>query len=282
MTILVTGATGTVGRHLVTQLLEKGEHVRALTRDPSRSALPSAAEVVAGDLTDLDSLRPAFSGVRAAHLITFGGEVGEDLENGEDLVYLALSEGVERISVLGGWDTTSVQAALGRSSISWSQLEPLEFMANTLEWADEVRKHRTVSSLGSLASAMVHEADIASASASVLTADGDVDPSYMLTGPEALTAPERVRILSEVLGDPIELIELTVEQERARLEAYGFGEEYVDFGLALALDPPEIAGTVLDTVERMTGRPGRTFRQWVEENAGAFAASMSRPVGGLQ
>src|SRR5690625_721577 len=144
MTILVTGATGTVGHHLVTQLLAQGERVRALTRDPSRAALPTGAEVVAGDLTDPASLRPAFAGVRAAHLITFGGEVGEDLENGHDLVDLAESAGVERVSVLGGWDTTSVQAALATSSLSWAQLEPLAFMANTLEWADEVRSRRTV------------------------------------------------------------------------------------------------------------------------------------------
>lgn len=69
MTILITGATGRIGRHLVTQLLDDGHHVRAITRNPATAQLPEAAEVVRGDLTDLDSLRDAFAGIEALHLM---------------------------------------------------------------------------------------------------------------------------------------------------------------------------------------------------------------------
>jgi uncharacterized protein YbjT (DUF2867 family) len=74
MTVLVAGATGNVGRPLVEQLLAAGHRVRALTRNPEKADLPAGAEVVAGNLAETASLSAAFSGVSAAHLISFNGE----------------------------------------------------------------------------------------------------------------------------------------------------------------------------------------------------------------
>ena len=71
MTILVTGATGAVGREVVAQLVEAGHPVRALTRDPAKASLPPQVEAVAGDLTRPETLDAAFDGVTAVHLITF-------------------------------------------------------------------------------------------------------------------------------------------------------------------------------------------------------------------
>ena len=112
MTILITGATGRIGRHLVTQLLDDGHHVRAITRNPATAQLPEAAEVVRGDLTDLDSLRDAFAGIEALHLITFGGDDGADLTNGAEIVSLAHESGIRRVSVLAGWAPTIIEDAL--------------------------------------------------------------------------------------------------------------------------------------------------------------------------
>jgi uncharacterized protein YbjT (DUF2867 family) len=84
MRILVTGATGQVGRHLVEELHQGGHEVRALTRDPARAALPDGVHPVQGDLTK----------VEAVHLITFGGDDSADLSNGADLVELAERKGV--------------------------------------------------------------------------------------------------------------------------------------------------------------------------------------------
>ncbi len=69
MTILVTGATGRVGRHVVDQLVQRGATVRALTRDPAKADFPAGVEVAQGDLLDLDALRSAFSGVRTLFLL---------------------------------------------------------------------------------------------------------------------------------------------------------------------------------------------------------------------
>ncbi|WAP50660.1 NAD(P)H-binding protein [Arthrobacter sp. ATA002] len=187
MRILVTGATGQVGRNLVAQLQEAGHTVRALTRDPANADLPAGVEAVAGDLTDTTTLETAFEGMDAVHLITFGGDEREDLTNGKEIVQLAERAGISRATVLGGWEPTNVEEALQASSIAWTILQPAEFMANALDFAPEVRAARTVSMLAAYPSAVVHEADIAGVVVTALTTDGHGGKAYPLTGPEALT-----------------------------------------------------------------------------------------------
>ncbi|SPL89682.1 Oxidoreductase [[Actinomadura] parvosata subsp. kistnae] len=75
MTILVTGATGTVGRRIVAQLAARGTPVRALTRNPAKAAVPDGVEVACGDLTEPGTLAPALEGVTGLHLITFGATI---------------------------------------------------------------------------------------------------------------------------------------------------------------------------------------------------------------
>ncbi len=267
MTILITGATGRIGRHLVDQLLADGQQVRALTRDPDTAHLPEAADVIQGDLTDIDSLGKGFADVEAVHLITFGGDDGADLTNGADIIDLARRSGVRRVSVLAGWAPTSIETALEASCLDWCRIEPVEIMYNTWDWVDEIRAHSTVSTLATYPSAIVHEADIAAVAACALTQDGHAGQNYRVTGPEALTPAERAAILADVIGRPIAHVQLTEAQERERLVTHGFGDDYVEFGLQLATNPPDAAGLVLDTVPRLTGRPGCTFAQWAREHA---------------
>ena len=273
MRILVTGATGQVGRHLVTQLHETGHTVRALTRNPANAELPAGVEAVAGDLTDIRSLETAFEGMDAIHLITFGGDEGEDLTNGTEIVQLAERHGISRATVLGGWSPTSIEEALATSSISWTILQPAEFMGNALDLAPEVRASHTVSMLANYPSAVVHEADIAGVAATALTADGHGCKAYPLTGPEALTPAQRTRLLADATGEPIEFVQLSEEAERKRLRGYGYDEGYVEFGIQLATNPPEAADTILPTIEEVTGRRPRTFAQWANEHADQFRAA---------
>lgn len=270
MRILVTGATGTVGRQLVAQLHEAGHQVRALTRNPVRADFPAGVEVVAGDVSDTGTLGPAFAGVDAVHLITFGGDGYADLTNGSEIVALAELSGVQRATVLGGWSPTSIEEAVMSSSLDWTILQPKEFMGNALEWAEEIRTSRTVSMLAGYPSAMVHEADIAAVALTALTEAGHGGRSYQLTGPEALTPRERTQILADATGQEIAFVQLTEDQERARLRGYGYDEEFVEFGIQLATNPPDIAGIVLPTVEQVTGRPARSFRLWAQESATQF------------
>ena len=272
MRILVTGATGKVGRHLAAQLHGSGHTVRALTRNPASAELPAGIEAITGDLTDITSLEAAFEGMDAIHLITFGGE-GEDLTNGTEIVRLAERSGIRRASVLGGWSPTGVEEALKGSSISWTIVQPAEFMGNALDFAPEVRASRTVSMLANYPSAVVHEADIAAVAAKALTTDGHGGRAYPLTGPEALTPAQRTRLLAEATGEPITFVQLSEEAERERLRGYGYDEDYVEFGIQLATNPPGAADTILPTVEEVTGRPARTFAQWASQHADQFRAA---------
>jgi hypothetical protein len=204
------------------------------------------------------------------HLITFGGADGQDLANGSEIIGLAEHHGIRRATVLGGWSPTSVESALMSSTISWSILQPVEFMGNALEWAEEIRTKRTVSMLATFPSAMVHEADIAGVAASALTEDGHGSRTYPLTGPDALTPQERTRILAEATGQDITFVQLTEDGERARLKGYGYDDDYVEFGIQLATNPPDASGVILPTVQEVTGRPARTFALWAQEHAEQF------------
>lgn len=269
---LVAGATGTVGRPLVHRLLADGHRVRALTRNPDKADLPKGAEVVAGDLSDAASLTEAFEGVSAAHLIGFDGADYAPLANGAEIVDLARRSGVRQVTVLrGGFDKNPLEKALEASDLAWTFLTPVEFMANTLEWAPSIRDEGVVrAAFPDVKSAMIHEADIADVAAVALTHDGHAGQDYWLTGPEALTTREQVRMIGEVLGRDIRYVELTTDEVVAQWRAEGYTEEDIAFFLAVRTDPPEAGYTPLPTVEQVTGRPPRTFAQWVRDHAASF------------
>ncbi|KUH38321.1 MULTISPECIES: NmrA family NAD(P)-binding protein [Streptomyces] len=273
MTFLVTGATGTVGRHVVAELLRRGAPVRALTRDPAAADLPRTVEVVRGDLTDPASLAAsgALDGVTGLHLITFGGAALAPLETGPDLVALARAAGVRRLTVLHGGGPTPVEEAVRASGLPWTVAMPVEFMANTLEWAEPVRRGDEVREpFPDRLSALVHEADIGAVVAAALTEDGHAGHEYLLTGPQALTLRERVEAIAAARGRAVRLVELDPGEATARWRAEGLPEETIAFLLDVYGDTPAEGRTVTDTVERVTGRPARTFAEWAREHAAAF------------
>ncbi|MFD4595491.1 NmrA family NAD(P)-binding protein [Streptomyces rubiginosohelvolus] len=274
MTILIAGATGNVGRPLVEQLLAAGHPVRALTRNPAKANLPEGAEVIAGNLSDTSSLVEAFKGVTAAHLISFNGEDFSPLENGPEIVKLAKESGVRKVTVLKGDVTKSpLEEAVEAGGLEWTFLSPVEFMSNALEWTESIKNEGVVrEAFAQAKSAMVHDADIAAVAAVALTADGHAGQEYWITGPQALTPPEKVRAISEALGREVKYVELSQDEIVAEWRQTGYSDEDVEFFLTMRTNPPEAGYTVQDTVERVTGKPPRTFVQWVKENAAAFTA----------
>jgi uncharacterized protein YbjT (DUF2867 family) len=278
MIILVTGATGKVGRPLVEALLAGGHRVRALTRDPRRAGLPAGVEVVAGDLGATETLAAAFAGVTAAHLINFHGDDFAPLANGEELVALARRAGVRRVTVLKGDVTRSpLEQAVVAGGLEWTFLAPVEFMANTLEWAEAVKTEGVVrEGFAAMKSALIDEADIAAVAAVALTRDGHAGQEYLLTGPEALTPPERVQILEKVLGRPLQFVELSRDEVLAGWRVAGFADADIEFFLKMRTEPPAAGYTVLPTVEQVTGRPPGTFARWVRAHAAAFGGVATR------
>ncbi|MGW7365782.1 NAD(P)H-binding protein [Streptomyces sp. NPDC054841] len=270
--VLVTGATGTVGRQVVAELLDRGHAVRALTRDATKAAFPDGVEVFQGDLTDPASVVPALEGVTGLHLITFGGAYFAPLETGPQILRQARAAGVRRVTVLhGGGPSPLEDAVRAEDGLDWTVLMPVEFMGNALEWAGgvlasgEVREPFT----GRL-SAMVHEGDIGAVAAVALTEEGHGGREYVITGPELLTVADKVSTLAAARGKDIALVELTPEQAVEQWRAAGHPEDVIGFLLEAYGNTPEVGRTVAGTVEKITGRPARTFAQWAAEHADAF------------
>lgn len=277
MTILVTGATGTVGRHVVDHLIAAGERVRALTRDPAaaRLRLPDGVEVVAGDLAAPETLALALDGVTGLHLINFdaGASGPAPLQTGAQIIEQAARAGVRRVTVLRGGAEGSVEQAVRASALDWTFLKPVEFMSAALDWAASIRTEGVVREpFAGRLSATVHEAAVAAVAAAVLVGGGHAGEALVLTGPAVLTPPEKAHAIGAAIGRAVRFVELTEAQARERWQAAGAPDEMIEVLVAVYGHTPAQFYTVVPTVERVTGHPPRTFAQWATEHAAAFRA----------
>ncbi|MEU6352634.1 NAD(P)H-binding protein [Streptomyces sp. NPDC047072] len=281
--ILVTGATGTIGSDVVRQLAARGEKVRALTQDPARASFPAGVEAVRGDFLDEPSVTAALDGVTAAFIVgVFGPEDG-----GRDvrLVRLAEEAGVRRIvklsaigtgdpafGVFGTWHLPG-EEALRATGVRWTVLRPTSFASNTLSWAPAVRAGEAVANMtGDGRQGVVDPRDVSAVAVAALTDDRHAGRTYTLTGPSALSVPDQVAVLEEVLGRPVGVTESTPEETRERLVAAGMGAE----ALEPVLHSIEFArrdGNALVTadVAEALGRGARSYREWAEDHREAFA-----------
>jgi uncharacterized protein YbjT (DUF2867 family) len=279
--ILVTGATGNVGRQVVEQLVAAGEPVRALSRHPERVDWPSGVEPVTGDLTQ-DLPDAVFGGVRALFLFPEPRRV-------RAVVSAAERAGVQHVAVLSSLGVAmdeaegmvlrrrhlDVEQAAEDSSMTWTHVRPGMFMTNTLGWADGIRTEGVVREpFPDATAAPVHEVDIAAvAVASLLDPERHAGRAYSLSGPEALSQLDRVRILADVLGRPVRFEEQTRDEARARLLANPWmNEQLADSLLAMQARSVGVRdGVVLPAVEDVLGRAPLTFAGWVDDHRGAFA-----------
>ncbi len=272
---LVTGSNGHVGGEVVRALLADGHQVRALTRDGRADGLPDGVEVVAGDLTDPSSLREHCLDV--AGVFVLPGYPG--------VAATAAAAGVSTIVALSG---TSVQTGDKSNPISafmmasedevrstgvpWTIVRPYDFMANTLRWKPQLAEGDVVREpFADVPVAVIDPYDIAAVVVASLTSRSHGGQVYTLSGPEQLTAADRVRILGEVLQRPLVLDPLSDDEAR---EALGRDQpaEYVDAMVGFYVDRTIDVTTLLPTVEVVLGRPGRTFEQWARAHAAEFTA----------
>ncbi|PDP87499.1 nucleoside-diphosphate sugar epimerase [Glycomyces fuscus] len=276
-TILVTGATGNTGRHVVAGLIAEGVPVRALVRDPARARLPEGVEVVGGDITDPEAVSAAAEGTAGAYLLWPG--YGTE---GVDETVEALTGHVRRVvyfsAIAAGEDSDSVwgrvEAAVRASGREWTFLRITGMATNTLGWAEQVRAGAVRAPHGRASRSLVHERDIAAVAVRALLDGGHTGRAYTVTGPESLTQAEQVRILGEETGLPVRWEEQPEEEARAEL-AGTMGADFATTALAYwasLVDDPE---PVSRDVEAVTGRPALTFRAWAREHAGDFTASAS-------
>ena len=272
MKFLISGATGTVGREIVKQLAAAGHTVRALTRNPD-AVLPDGVERVVGDLSRPETITAALEGVTGVHLINFDGTGAgsSPLDTAPQLIALAKQAGVKRVTVLLGGEVGAFEQAVQDSGLDWTFLQPVEFMANYLGWAETILNEGIVRQpFASRRSAMVHEADIAAVSVAALTEAGHGGQTYTITGPEALTPLQVTDAIAKATGREIRFVEQTEQEARAQWAAEGYPEYMIEFFVEVWGKTPAIGYTVVDTVERVTGKPARSFAQWAAENASAF------------
>jgi len=272
--ILITGATGHVGSELITALLPAhAGQIRVLTRNPD-AAFPDATEKVVADLADSD-LAPVLHGVHAVFLLTDGLNI---TAHDHRLVAAAQPAGVQRIvklSVLAvGHDATDPITTLHRageqairdSGLDWTFLRPTAFMSNALNWAAMITTDQVVHApFAEGRAAVVDPADIAAVAAACLTDDGHNHHTYELTGPEALSPPDQVKILSQVLDRDLRYTESDPADMLAQMISYGTPEQLAhavieQFRSTLKPFNSEPTGDITT----VTSRPARSFTDWAQ------------------
>ncbi len=279
--ILIIGATGNVGRQVLSQLLATGAQVRALTRNPDAARLPSQVEVVRGDLTVAETLDECLNGIDTVFLVWTAppAAVAPALErfakHARRIVFLSaplktphpffqqpnparsLGERIERL--------------IETSELQWTFLRPGMFAANALPWwAPQIRAGDVVRWPHlAVPTAPIHERDIAAVAVSALCEDGHAGAEYVLTGPQSLSQFEQISIIGDVIGRSLHMEEISPEDARSEL---------------LTLMPAVVVNMLLDawaaaigqpafvtsTVAEITGAPTRTFRDWVTDHAAEF------------
>ncbi|GAA2266201.1 MULTISPECIES: SDR family oxidoreductase [Kitasatospora] len=282
--IVVSAATGNIGRHLVDLLLAEGAPVRALTRDPERAGLPAAAETVRADLTDPASLETALAGAEALWLNLAAGGSQAALQ----VVDAAVKAGVRRIvlnSSLSVTDTTaddegfisrmhaSVERAIQASGVEWTFVRGGMYATNALQWAPGIKAESVVRGpFPEAVAAPVHEADLAAVSARALLdrSGALLGTAPYVTGPEAVTVAEQAAAIGRAIGREVRFETITVEAAADAMASDSFPKEVAlqllgYFGASVGTDPQRT-----DEVQRITGRPARTFEEWAADHADDF------------
>jgi uncharacterized protein YbjT (DUF2867 family) len=281
--IVVTGATGNVGRPLTAALRAAGHTVTAVARGRS-AGLPGGPEVipVTADLTApgaAGALTPALAGAEALFLLVPGSGAAVDAPAlldaaagaGLRRVVLLSSQGVgSRPGAAGFAPMAAIESAVTGSGLDWTILRSGGLAANALNWAPAVRAEGAVlAPYGDVALPAVDPLDLADAAAAALTGGEHAGRTYVLTGPEATTPRERTRLIGAAIGRELAFRELSPADARRQL--LGFAPAPVaDVTLAILGQPTEEEATPGPDTEKVLGRPGRPFAEWARRNAAAF------------
>lgn len=265
-TVLVTGATGNTGRHVVAGLVAEGVPVRALVRREDHG-LPDGVEVVVGDVTDAGAVAAAAEGTRAAYLVW-----PLMTADGAGPVAAALGRWVERVVYLsaeqrGSWG--AVEEAVRGSGARWTFLRVTGLAANARQWAGQVRTGTVRAPYGEARRSLVHERDVAAVAVRALLDGGHAGRAYLTTGPEAVSQREQVRLLGAAIGVDARWEEQPREEAAAELASL-MGADFADSALAYWASLAEHPEPVSRDVESVLGRPALGFGEWARDHADEF------------
>ena len=285
MTVLVTGATGNVGGHVVDELRSRGAAVRAFVRDPARAAerFGAGVEVAVGDFDDPASIRSAVLGVDRVFLSSADGP--RKVEHEAAVIDAAAAAGVRLIvkastvfaeagSPLPAFDWNGrSEDHLRRSGVPATVLRSHFYMTNLLAAADQVRAgNGLVAPAGEGRLAMIDPRDVAAVAAAVLVGAGHDGRTYELTGPDAVSYAEVARELSLATGATVEYVDAREDAARQGLESSGMPGWLVEhlvgvFGLIRS----GAFERTTDTVRELTGRDPRGVAQFIHDHAALYA-----------
>jgi uncharacterized protein YbjT (DUF2867 family) len=280
--ILVIGATGNVGRQVLSQLPAAGAQVRALTRNPYATRLPPQVEVMRGDLTLPESLDGCLDGIDAVFLVWTASPaaVAPALEriakHARRIVFLSsplktAHPFFQQPNPIRGLHT-EIERLIESSGRQWTFLRPGMFAANALSWwAPQIRAGGDVVRWPHVAAptAPIHERDIAAVAVRALCEDGHAGAEYVLTGPQSLNQSEQISTIGGVIGRSLRLEEISPEEARRELLAImpAFVVNMLLDAWAAAIGQPAL---MTSTVAEITGAPARTFRDWATDHAAEF------------
>lgn len=288
-TILIIGGNGTVGRHVVAELVGRGAPARALVRSRARATAVEGTglPMEVGDLEDPASLDAALDGVERIFLSSSPSPRVAELHG--NLVDAARRAGVRhvvRVSALGASPGSpsellrghgEAEAHLEASGLGFTHLRPAWFMQNLLGYAPWIAAHGELavpSGQGTLA--MIDVRDVARVAAEALVGSGHQGRAYRLTGPEALSFDRVAEVLSEVLGRPIRHRDPPPEEARRQMLADGTPEWLVDGLLGLFRHAPvDPSAEVTGDVEAVTGAPATPLAAFVRDHAAELAGDES-------
>ncbi|MFS2108125.1 SDR family oxidoreductase [Sphingomonas sp. Sphisp140] len=283
MTILVIGATGRVGRHVVDQLVQRGARVRVLTRDPAKAAFPQGVEIAQGDLLDIDALRRAFTGVRSFFLLNAvaGDEFTQALialnvarESGVDrVVYLSVIHADRFVNVPHFAVKSGAERMIAQMGFDATILRPSYFIDNEHMIKDVVLEHGVYPMpIGAKGVAMVDARDIAEVAAIELIRRDRADQklpneTINLVGPDTLTGADVARIWSEALGRQVAYGGDDPSGFEANLA--GFMPKWMAYEMRLMAERYVSDGMIPEAgdIERLTailGRPLHSYREFAQ------------------
>jgi uncharacterized protein YbjT (DUF2867 family) len=289
-TILITGATGNVGRELSKQLSSLKVPYRAMVRSQKDAEAFSAlagAEVVIADFDRTETLADALQGVERAFLLTNSSERAEGQQS--NFVDLAPRAGVKHIVKLSQWAASTdspvrflryhaaVEQKIHESAMAYTFLRPNLFMQGLLSFRETILgQGRFFAAVGDARISAVDVRDIASAAAAALVEEGHGGQIYNLTGPQALSHREMAEKLSSVLGRRIDFVDIPPDAMREMLikvglpawQADGLIEDYAHYARGEAAE-------VTTGVQDATGRPPRSFDDFARDYAHAFSTPRS-------
>lgn len=277
--IVVTGATGNIGRPLTQALAEAGREVTAVSRHTA--AVPDGVRHVVADLAEPAGLKPALDGAEALFLL-LSGDLHAAGARPADIIGEAAAAGVRRVVLLSTLGVVTrpfgstriamreLEDVLRESGLEWSILRPGGFASNALWWAESVRAHQVVAApFGDVGVPVIDPADIAAVAAACLLEDRHIGGAYELTGPEVITPRQQTEAIAAALGTPVTFQELTRGEAKAAMSLSMPGE-LADDTLDIIGSPSPAELRISPDVQQILGRPAGSFADWAARNVAAF------------